>query len=133
MGALIGKFSRAAEEDLPEVEVWGNGEQEREFLFVEDAVEGIVEAAQHAQSPVLNLGLGRASKIREIAEALRAATGFRGRIRYNEQRFVGAMHRSLDVTRVRAELAWRPRVSLAEGIRRTLAWRAQERSLARTS
>jgi len=63
MGALIGKFCRAAKEGRESVEVWGDGNQEREFLFVEDAVDGIITAATKATSPVLNLGTGRGVRV----------------------------------------------------------------------
>ena len=122
MGALIGKFIRAARDGAEEVEVWGDGTQEREFLFVDDAVRGVIDAALNAKSPVLNLGVGRAYSIQELAETIKSLTGFQGRIRYNEDRFVGAMRRVLDVGRVHAELAWRPQVDLIDGIRRTIDW-----------
>ena len=121
MGALIGKFSRAVAEGRAEVEIWGDGNQEREFLYVDDAVDGILAVAERADSPVLNLGQGRAYSIRELAETIRDATGFQGRIHYNTDRFVGAPKRLLDVARVRTELQWSPQTSLAEGIRNTVA------------
>ncbi|HVJ85279.1 MAG TPA: NAD-dependent epimerase/dehydratase family protein, partial [Caulifigura sp.] len=120
MGALIGKFSRAAREGLPEVEVWGDGTQEREFLFVEDAVEGILCAAEEAKSPVLNLGVGSTATVRQIAETIAGIVGFKGTIRYNTDRFVGAKRRYLDVTLARNELTWRPRTDLTDGIRKTV-------------
>lgn len=120
MGALIGKFARAAKAGDAEVEVWGDGSQEREFLYIDDAVEGILDAAQNAASPVLNLGVGRTWTIRELAEEIQRQTGFKGKIRFNTDRFVGAKRRVLDVTRVRDELAWRPKTELADGIRATI-------------
>lgn len=120
MGALIGKFARAAKAGDAEVEVWGDGSQEREFLYIDDAVEGILDAAQNAAWPVLNLGVGRTWTIRELAEEIQRQTGFKGKIRFNTDRFVGAKRRVLDVTRVRDELAWRPKTELADGIRATI-------------
>jgi len=121
MGALIGKFSRAVTQNLTEVEVWGDGTQEREFLFVEDAVDGIVSVALRAESPVLNLGEGRAYTIREVAETIKKVTGYTGKIRYNSGRFVGAKSRLLDVAKVQAELAWQPTTPLEAGIRGTVS------------
>lgn len=120
MGALIGKFKRAAESNHPEVEVWGDGTQEREFLYVDDAVSGISCLAEEAKSDVLNLGVGQAFSVREIAETIKSQTGFTGEIVYNTDRFVGALRRVLDVTQVRQEVSWRPQVNLEEGIRRTI-------------
>jgi GDP-L-fucose synthase len=120
MGALIGKFSRAARENHPEVEVWGDGSQEREFLFVEDAVEGITQIAQKANTDVLNLGCGRAYSIADLAEKIAAITGFKGNIRYNPDRFVGARRRLLDVSRVEREIGWKAIVALEDGIQATV-------------
>jgi len=120
MGALIGKFSRAVRENLPEVEVWGDGSQEREFLFVEDAVEGILQVAAQAKSDVLNLGCGRGYSIAELAERIAAVTGFQGKICYNPDRFVGARRRLLDVGLVEKEIAWRAAVALEDGIQATV-------------
>ncbi len=122
MGALIGKFARAAQSGTPEVEVWGDGTQEREFLYVKDACHGILTVAQKAESPVLNLGTGESYSIRRIAETIQTVTGFKGEIRYNTDRFVGAKRRLLDVSLVHHELGWKAKHSLQEGIEETAKW-----------
>lgn len=122
MGALIGKFCRAVKEGRDAVEVWGDGSQEREFLHVDDAVDGILTVATKAKSPVLNLGTGEGVKVSLIAEIIKRETGFQGEIRYNRDRFVGARRRVLSTERVRQELGWTPQVTLEEGIRRTIAF-----------
>ncbi|NJK33724.1 MAG: NAD-dependent epimerase/dehydratase family protein [Oscillatoriales cyanobacterium SM2_2_1] len=122
MGALIGKFVRAARTGQEAVEVWGDGRQEREFLFVEDAADGIVAAALHAQVDVLNLGTGQSYPIGDIAETIQRAAGFGGQIRYNTNRFVGVQKRMLDVTRVRQELNWQAPTVIGDGIAKTVAW-----------
>lgn len=122
MGALIGKFVRAQRSGAAEVEIWGTGEQEREFLFVDDAVDGIIAAGRGSLTDVLNIGTGTVCSIREIAEAIRDATGFGGAIRYNPTRFVGVKKRLLDVGRIREELGWQAVTSLQAGIQRTVDW-----------
>jgi len=122
MGALIGKFCRAAKEGRESVEVWGDGNQEREFLFVEDAVDGIITAATKATSPVLNLGTGRGVKVRDIAEIIRDESKFSGVTRYNTDRFVGARRRVLCTDRIKQEIGWTAQTTLEEGIRRTIAF-----------
>jgi len=117
VGALIGKFVRAARDGAPEVEVWGDGEQRREFLFVEDAVDGILAAALHSAADVLNLGTGQAHSVRELVEWIREASGFRGAVRYEPRdRFVGVRHRALDVTRVRREIGWTAKTGTKAGL-----------------
>ena len=98
VGALIGKFVRAARDGAPEVEVWGDGEQRREFLYVEDAVDGILAAAQHRERRRAEPRHRPRALGRELAEMIRDASGFRGAVRYQPHgRFIGVKHRALDV------------------------------------
>lgn len=122
MGALIGKFCRAAREHSESVEVWGDGYQEREFLFVEDAVDAILAAAAQAKSPLLNFGTGQAVRIRDIAAIVRDQAKFQGETRYNTDRFSGARRRVLAIDRAQQEIGWMPRTSLEEGVRRTMVF-----------
>jgi nucleoside-diphosphate-sugar epimerase len=122
MGALIGKFVRAAQTGTPSVEVWGEGQQEREFLYVDDAVAGMITAAQKSEVDVLNLGTGQAYSIRRISEIIKDASGFTGTIQYNPSRFVGVQKRLLDVSKVQQELGWKAEVSMEQGIMDTVKW-----------
>jgi len=120
VGALIGKFVRAVRDGASEVEVWGDGEQRREFLYVEDAVDGILAVARRSKADVLNLGTGHAHSVRELVEMIRAASGFAGDVRYERNRFVGVKHRALDVARVRDEIGWTAQTSMRAGIEATV-------------
>lgn len=122
MGALVGKFVRAARGGAPEVEVWGDGRQRREFLYVDDAVDGIIAAARRSTSDMLNLGTGTAHSISTIVDCIRASSGFGGRIRYNTDRFVGVSTRVLDVGRAVEHLGWTALTSIEDGIGRTVDW-----------
>ena len=122
VGALIGKFVRAARDGAPEVEVWGDGTQEREFLYVGDAVDGIIKVALESAEPVLNLGMGDARSIADLAGWIRDAAGFAGAIRYNRNRFVGVKTRKLDVSRMREKLGWTAPTSLPDGLAQTVRW-----------
>jgi nucleoside-diphosphate-sugar epimerase len=122
MGALVGKFVRAVHNGESTVEVWGNGQQEREFLYVDDAVDGVIAAAMNSGEAVLNLGSGEAYKIGDIARWIGEATGFAGQIEFNEDRFVGVSKRVLDVARVNEVLGWRARTSIRDGISRAVDW-----------
>lgn len=119
MGALVGKFVRAARAGDTEVEVWGDGRQQREFLYVDDAADGIIEAALRSHEDVLNLGSGEAHSIGDIAAWIGEASGFGGRIVFNENRFVGVSKRVLDVQRVREVLGWNAPTAIREGIAQT--------------
>lgn len=122
MGALIGKFCRAVKGHHDTVEVWGDGLQEREFIHVEDAADGIIATAIKATSPFLNLGTGHGIAIRRIAEIIRKESGFSGEVVYNPQRFVGARSRVLCSDLAKKEIDWLPRIDIETGIRSTIAY-----------
>ena len=122
MGALIGKFVRAAKSGQATVEVWGDGNQEREFLYVADAINGMITAAQKSEEDVLNLGTGQAYSIQQIAELIQAASGFTGTILYNPTRFVGVQKRLLDVSRVRQAIGWSAETTMEQGVYDTVRW-----------
>lgn len=123
LGALIRKIVDAHLGGSNVVTIWGTGRPVREWMFVEDAAEGIAEAVETYNSiEILNLGWGRGWTIREIAERIRSAVGWRGEFVYDTSRPDGAPKKVLDVSRMHATLKWRPQVDLDEGIRRTVAW-----------
>lgn len=122
VGALIGKFVRGTKLGHPEVEVWGTGAQEREFLHVRDAADAIILAAERGESPVLNMGTGQTHSIAFIAETIRRAAGFPGVLRFDTSKFVGVARRVLDSSLAKAELDWQPSISLESGLAQTVAW-----------
>jgi GDP-L-fucose synthase len=123
VGALVGKFVRAARAGTPSVEVWGTGEQQREFLHVEDAADGIIAAALRSEEEALNLGTGNCYRISDIAEWIKEAAGFQGAIDYRANgRFVGVHKRVLDVTKVREVLGWSALTAIKDGLKQTVDW-----------
>src|SRR5215208_4976002 len=98
--ALIKKFVDAARQGAPEVEVWGTGAATREFLYVDDAAEGIVLAAEKydGREPV-NLGSGMEISIRDLAELIARETGYKGELVWDASKPDGQPRRALDVTR----------------------------------
>ena len=121
--AMIRKFLEAHESGAREVVLWGDGSPTREFLYVEDAAEGILAAAERYEGgdPV-NLGSGDEISIRDLATLVARETGFGGDIRWDASRPNGQRRRKLDVTRAERLFGWRSRVSLTEGLRRTIDW-----------
>jgi GDP-L-fucose synthase len=122
VGALVGKFVRAARSGAKTVEVWGNGEQEREFLHVADAADGIIAAALRSNEDVLNLGTGHAYSVGHIARLIKDAAACQSEIVYNSQRFTGVRRRVLDVSRMRDVIGWTAPTSLEAGLAATVAW-----------
>jgi len=121
--AMIRKFVEAKERGEPRVVLWGDGSPTREFLYVEDAAEGILLAAEKYESrePV-NLGTGREISIRDLAETVRRHTGFEGEIVWDTTRPNGQPRRRIDVSRAERALGFVAATSFEEGLQRTVEW-----------
>lgn len=121
--ALVRKFREAVDRGASRVECWGSGRVTREFLYVDDAAEAIVLAAEKLNDPSpLNLGTGDEISIAGLAEKIGKLSGFRGTIEWDVSRPDGQPRRRLDVSRAARLLGWRASVSLDEGLARTVAW-----------
>jgi GDP-L-fucose synthase len=121
IAAMIRKFVEAEKNGAPEVVLWGTGEPTREFLYVDDAARALLLAAERLQtSEPVNVGTGRETKIRELAESIRKLVGFEGEIVWDSTRPDGQPARYLDVTRARELMGFEATTSLEEGLRRTI-------------
>jgi GDP-L-fucose synthase len=121
--ALIRKCVTAREEGRPEVVLWGDGSPTREFLYVEDAAEAFVLAAERYNgSEPVNVGAGKEISIRDLAELVAELTGFTGEIRWDESMPNGQPRRSLDASRARELFGFEARTPLRTGLERTIAW-----------
>ncbi len=121
--ALIRKFLEAKATGQGHVELWGTGAASREFLYVADAAQGIVEGmARYEDSAPVNLGTGEEITILDLAMKIRAITGFEGELRFNPDYPDGQPRRKLDTARARERFGWEAKVNLAEGLRNTTEW-----------
>jgi GDP-L-fucose synthase len=120
---VIAALIRKMLESRDEVLLWGDGSPTREFLFVDDCVEGLLLAAERydGADPV-NLGTGVETSIRDLAEAIADATGFEGEIVWDASMPNGQPRRSLDASRAEELFGFRARTALREGLARTVAW-----------
>ncbi len=126
--AMIRKFLEAKERGDDEVVLWGDGTPTREFLYVEDAAEGIVLATERYESTEpMNLGAGFEISMSELAETIGRLTGFEGGIRWDTTKPNGQPRRMLDVSRAEEAIGFRARTSLDEGLKKTIEWYLQER------
>ncbi|MGQ7279440.1 GDP-L-fucose synthase family protein [Brevibacillus thermoruber] len=127
--ALIRKCVEAKERNDDHIVVWGTGQVTREFLYVEDAAEAIVLAAEHydGDQPV-NIGTGEEISIKDLAELIARETGFTGEIRWDSGKPDGQPRRCLEVRKAREYFGFEAKVSLQEGLRRTIAWYAAQRA-----
>ncbi|MCC6551874.1 MAG: GDP-L-fucose synthase [Polyangiaceae bacterium] len=126
--AMIRKFEEARARGDRSVTLWGDGTPTREFLFVEDAARGIVDAAERydGADPV-NLGAGFEISMRALAEKIAALVGYDGELAWDASRPNGQPRRMLDVSRARERFGFEARTSLDEGLARTIAWYREHR------
>jgi GDP-L-fucose synthase len=117
--ALIHKMVEAEDE----VVLWGDGTPTREFLYVEDCVDGLVLAAERYDGPEpVNLGAAKEISIRELAGLVAEVTRFEGRITWDRERPGGQPRRSVDASRARELFGFEARTPLRDGLERTVAW-----------
>jgi GDP-L-fucose synthase len=121
--AMIRKFLEAKVAGASEVVLWGDGSPTREFLFVDDAADGIVTAAEkYDGGEPVNLGSGEEISIQDLAALVARETGYAGAIRWDTTKPNGQPRRKLDVSRAASLFGWRATITLAEGLKRTVAW-----------
>jgi GDP-L-fucose synthase len=121
--ALIRKCEEARLAGADEVVCWGTGAATREFLYVDDAAEGILRAAEVMEEPVpINFGGGQEISIRDLVTKIAAACGFAGRITWDTTKPDGQPRRGLDISRARELLGWSPRQDFESGLATTVAW-----------
>lgn len=121
--ALIRRMIRARNKQFPYVEVWGSGAATREFLFVSDAAEGIIAAAERYNEPdPINLGTGQEISIRELVAKIKHEVGYRGIIYWDQTKPDGQPRRRVDTTRALTHLDWRPKTGFDNGLIQTVEW-----------
>lgn len=120
---LVRKCFEAIEKGADEIVVWGDGTPTREFIFAEDAAEGIVRAAEtYDGSEPVNIGSGHEISIKDLLAMIVKMTGYKGRITWDTSKPNGQPRRQLDVTRAEEYFGFRAQVSFEEGLRKTIEW-----------
>jgi len=120
--ALLAKAHAAKAQHADSLEVWGTGRALREFLYVDDAADGLVFLMQHYTGEgFLNLGTGTEISIADLAELVCRTVGFQGRIRFDHSRPDGTPRKVMDVSRLSA-LGWHAGTSLQQGLQQTYRW-----------
>jgi GDP-L-fucose synthase len=126
--AMIRKFLTAKESNAPTVTLWGDGTPTREFIYVEDAAEGMVLAAErYDSSDPVNLGSGAEISIAELATVIAKAVGFAGGVMWDPTQPNGQPRRRLDVSLAKEKFGFTARTSLADGLAHTVAWYMEHR------
>lgn len=123
ISALIRKFVEAKEQNKKEAIAWGTGKPTREFLYVEDAAEGILLAAEKYNKPdPVNLGAGFEISIKELAELIKKLTGFKGKIIWDKTKPDGQPRRMLDTAQAKKEFGFVAKTPFKEGLQKTIDW-----------
>lgn len=128
--AMIRKCIEAQECGEEQVVLWGDGSPTREFLYVEDAAEGIVMATEryNGREP-FNLGSGMEIRIKDLAEMIARLTGYNGRLVWDTSKPNGQPRRALDVSRAKEYFGFQAKMPFEEGLRRTIDWYRQNRKM----
>ncbi len=121
--ALIKKAMDAVKNSEPYLEMWGTGKATRDFLYVKDAAEGIVAAAERYEStePV-NLGSGVEVSIKDLIGKIASIVGFKGELRWDAAKPDGQPRRRLDISRAKKEFGFDPQTGFGAGLRETIEW-----------
>ncbi len=121
--ALIKKCVDAVTSGADHIEVWGDGSPTREFLYVSDAVEGILLAAElYNKSNPVNLGSSYEISIKDLVTIIADHTGFKGEIRWDTTKPNGQPRRKLDTSRAKQEFGFESKVTFEEGLKKTIDW-----------
>lgn len=121
--ALIRKFIEAKNDGSPTVTVWGTGIASREFLYVGDAVNAILDVVEfYNESGPLNLGTGFETTIKELIETIKDETGYKGGVIWDKSKPDGQPRRFYDMSKFKSALGYVPSTSIKEGIRKTIEW-----------
>jgi len=121
--SLVRKFVDAKKRDLPFVILWGTGKASREFLYVADAAEAIVAAAERYENGApVNIGSGKEVSILVLAETISRIIGYRGELRFDTTKPDGQPRRGLDVSKAERYFGFKAQTSLEDGLRNTIEW-----------
>ncbi|WP_428390107.1 GDP-L-fucose synthase family protein [Mucisphaera sp.] len=121
--ALIRKCVEAKRNNATHIDCWGTGSASREFLYVDDAAEGILVATEKMDDPTpINLGTGSEIKIKDLVELVVKLTGFEGEIRWDATKPDGQPRRCLDTSKAEKLLGWKAAVELETGLQQTIDW-----------
>lgn len=126
--ALIRKCLEGREKEEREIIVWGDGSASREFLYVDDAAEGILLAAEkYNESDPINLGSGKDIKIQDLVKIIVTLTGFNGKIHWDTSKPNGQPKRQLDTSKAKEKFDFSAKTSFEEGLKKAVEWYEQAR------
>jgi GDP-L-fucose synthase len=120
-GALVGKFCRAAREG-GDVEIWGDGSQIRDFMYVKDFVKILVELLSDSNQDIINIGPGSGTSIKDLAYMIKESAGFAGTIKFNEASYTGVREKTINVSKLTEKYKLKCPHDISGAIRKTCEW-----------
>lgn len=122
--ALIKKMFDAIDNNEDTVTVWGSGKATRDFIYVSDVVESIIKGIEKHNNPLmpLNVGSGDETSISLLVHYIQKATEFEGKIKWDNTKPDGQPRRRLNINEIKNTLAWSPKISLVDGLQKTVDW-----------
>ena len=127
---LIRRFSDAKDNKLDKIFIWGDGSAKRDFLYIDDCINAIIKLAELKYSGAVNVSSKNFTSIKDLAETISKEINFKGLIKYDKTKLSGQSQRIMDSSKM-DELGWNPKVDLYEGIKKTVNWFIENRSLIR--
>ncbi len=124
-GALISKFVKAVREGIPVVEIWGDGTQVREFMYVKDFIRALLHLIPLCDRDIVNVGPGKGMSIKDLANEVSQATGFEGKLFFNSDYYVGVKEKVMNTSKLTQKYNWKVPNDLSGGIKRTVVWYAR--------
>jgi GDP-L-fucose synthase len=124
VSALVQKFCDAKKDDIPAVEVWGDGTQKRELIYVDDQITGLLMVCDY-EGDLINIGSGKEIRISELAETIKILVDYSGEIIYNTDKFVGAKQKVLNIDKAKNRYGWtinHEMHTLEEALIKTINW-----------
>ena len=123
MGALIQKIFEAKKNNLDTVNIWGSGQQIREWLHVKDGAEALIRSLDLKEgSHIFNVGVGKGFSILELAELIKKYVGWNGQFNFDLSKPEGVLEKKLDGSLGTKTLKWSPSIKLEEGVKDTVEW-----------
>jgi GDP-L-fucose synthase len=130
IAALIRRFYEAKNNNEKEVTVWGNGNSTRDFCYIEDIATGIILAAEnYNESKPINLASGKEITIKEIATIIKKQINYEGKIIWDKDMPMGPNRRNVSIELARKKINFDPKISLEEGIKKTVDWYLDSKNL----
>lgn len=124
--ALIRKFVDAAKKGSPSVSIWGTGQPLREFLYVDDMADACVFLMKYySGNEIVNIGVGHDVSIKKLAEMIKRIVKYEGELVFDNSKPDGAPRKLMDVSKLHG-LGWSAKITLDEGIRKTIEWYTQK-------